>query len=204
MIRILKGGAWNEKNLPAEEAAQKEGARLHEENVRQKRQKGFSSQESKGQKETFPLTSQTTNLHLWSFCFTKRRLMQTMAYLYTEILKNNRDFQNCYQRGRRAVSRHVIVYARQNRLPCNRLGITTSKKVGNAVCRSRARRIIRQAWREVEMMAPVGLDLVIVAKSNIAEVDCQVLCRWLKKYGIPALHQIYAGTYQEPVRRMTK
>ena len=200
----MRGGVLYEKNLSAEETAQKKRTRLHEKNVRQKRQKGFSSQESKGQKETFPLTSQTTNSHLWSFCFTKRRLVQAMAYLYTEVLKNNRDFQNCYQRGRRVVSRTVIVYARQNRLPCNRLGITTSKKVGNAVCRSRARRIIRQAWREVEMTAPVGLDLVIVAKSNITEIDCQVLCRWMRKYGIPALHQIYAGMYQEPVRRIGK
>lgn len=57
----LRGGVLHEKNLSAKETAQKKGTWLHEKNVRQKRQKGFSSQESKGQKETFPLTSQTTN-----------------------------------------------------------------------------------------------------------------------------------------------
>lgn len=39
----------NEKNLSAEEAAQKEGARLHEENGYEERKKGFSSQKSQGQ-----------------------------------------------------------------------------------------------------------------------------------------------------------
>ena len=59
----------NEENIPAEEDPQKEGARLHEENVRQKRQKGSGSSESKGQKETFPLTAQTTNRVFVVFCF---------------------------------------------------------------------------------------------------------------------------------------
>ena len=64
-----RGGKTHEKNVSAEEAAQKKGAWLHEAYVRQKRQKGFSSQESKGQKETFPLTSQTTKRAFVVFLF---------------------------------------------------------------------------------------------------------------------------------------
>ena len=127
-----------------------------------------------------------------------------MAYLYTQVLKNNKEFQSCYHRGQCVVSQNVIVYAKPNRLPYNRLGITTSKKVGNAVCRSRARRLIRQAWCEQEIAAPVGLDLVIVARTHIIEVDNRVLSRWFSRYGIPALHQIYAGTYQQPSRKQGK
>ncbi|MDE6005120.1 MAG: ribonuclease P protein component [Oscillospiraceae bacterium] len=121
--------------------------------------------------------------------------------LYTEILKQNKDFQICYHKGKCVVSQNVIIYARQNRLPYNRLGITTGKKIGNAVCRSRARRIIRQAWREQEIYAPVGMDIVIVARAHITEIDSCVISRWLLKYGIPALHEIYAGTYQQPFKK---
>ena len=113
--------------------------------------------------------------------------------LYTEIMTQNREFQLCYRKGKCIVSQNVILYARKNRLPVNRMGITTSKKVGNAVCRSRARRLIRQAWRENELQAPVGLDIVIVARPHIKEIDSNVLSRYLHKYGMPALCRIYEG-----------
>jgi len=119
--------------------------------------------------------------------------------LYTEIMTQNKDFQLCYKKGRTVISQNVILYARKNHLPVNRLGITTSKKVGNAVCRSRARRLIRQAWRENEILAPVGLDIVIVARTHITEIKSDVLSRYFRKYGMAALHQIYQGS--EPQNR---
>jgi len=118
--------------------------------------------------------------------------------LYTEIMTQNKDFQLCYRKGKSVISQNVILYARINHMPVNRLGITTSKKIGNAVCRSRARRLIRQAWRENELLAPVGLDIVIVARSHITEIKSDVLSRYLRKYGIPALQQIYQGGTPQP------
>ena len=120
--------------------------------------------------------------------------------MYTEILKQNREFQLCYHKGRSFASKLVIVYARPNKLPVTRLGITTGKKVGNAVCRSRSRRLIRQAWRENEPDAPVGLDIVIVARAALPGVKSDVLSHWLHKYGIPGLHKIYAGEDPMPPR----
>lgn len=113
--------------------------------------------------------------------------------MYTEILTENREFQLCYRKGKSIVLPYVIVYARRNKLPVNRLGITTGKKVGNAVSRSRARRLIRQAWRENELQAPIGLDLVIVARPRLCTVKSQVLSECLRNKAIPALHSIYAG-----------
>ncbi len=117
--------------------------------------------------------------------------------LYTEVLNRNRDFQLCYHKGKCVVSKNVIIYAKKNRLPVNRLGITTGKKLGNAVCRSRARRLIRQAWRENEIDAPIGLDIVIVARPHLLEIKSDVLSRYFRKYGIPALHEIYSGEEQK-------
>ena len=78
--------------------------------------------------------------------------------MYTEVMKQNREFQLCYHKGKSFASKLVIVYARPNKLPVTRLGITTGKKVGNAVCRSRSRRLIRQAWRENELAALFSID----------------------------------------------
>ncbi len=110
--------------------------------------------------------------------------------LYTEIMDRNTHFLACYRKGQSIPSRDVILYALPNRLGINRLGITTGKKIGNAVCRSRARRLIRQAWRENEADAPIGLDVVIVARPHLLEVKSDVLSRYLHKYGIPALHDV--------------
>lgn len=113
--------------------------------------------------------------------------------VYTQILKRNKEFQLCYHKGRSFASKYIIVFARPNKLPFNRLGITTGKKVGNAVCRSRSRRLIRQAWRENELAAPIGLDIVIVARSGLADAKSQDVSQYLQQYGIPLLHRIYAG-----------
>lgn len=113
--------------------------------------------------------------------------------MYTEILKENREFQSLYHKGKCIVLPFVIIYARKNKLGVNRLGITTGKKVGNAVCRSRARRLIRQAWRENELAAPIGLDIVIVARPRLVTVKSQVLSESIGRYGIPGLQKIYAG-----------
>ncbi|MCR5717728.1 MAG: ribonuclease P protein component [Oscillospiraceae bacterium] len=119
--------------------------------------------------------------------------------IYTEILRQNREFQLCYRKGRSFVSKYVIVYARPNKLPCSRLGITTGKKIGNAVCRSRSRRLIRQAWRENELDAPIGLDVVIVARTGLADHSSDELSAYFRQYGMPLLHRIYAG--EDPMPR---
>ena len=49
-----------------------------------------------------------------------------------------------------------------------RLGITASKKVGNAVARSRAKRLLREALRAVESrLTNRGIWIVVVARKNI-------------------------------------
>lgn len=123
-----------------------------------------------------------------------------MPMMLTEVLRQNKEFQLCYHKGYSIGSHHVVIYARKNRLPVTRLGITTGKKVGNAVCRSRARRLIRQAWRENEINAPIGLDVVIVAKGSLLECKSTELSEYLRNKAIPALHKIYAGE-MEPFQR---
>jgi ribonuclease P protein component len=85
--------------------------------------------------------------------------------VYTQILNDNKDFLTLYRKGKYIVSKVAVVYYRKNDLPFNRLGITAGKKVGNAVHRNRAKRIIRQAYRENELKLPVGYDFVIVARA---------------------------------------
>ena len=65
--------------------------------------------------------------------------------LFTTVIKDNKSFQRCYRSGRYAVCGYVCAYFYPNGTPFNRLGITAGKKLGNAVCRNRVKRIVRAA-----------------------------------------------------------
>ncbi|MGN0677465.1 MAG: ribonuclease P protein component [Ruminococcus sp.] len=113
--------------------------------------------------------------------------------LYTEILNNNRDFLALYRKGKFTASKNIVIYVRKNNLPFNRLGITAGKKIGNAVHRNRAKRIIRQAYRENELAMPLGIDIVIVARSSVCSAKSTELSGYLKKYGIPEINRLLFG-----------
>ena len=81
-------------------------------------------------------------------------------------LKKNSDFQRLYKRGKSFVTPTLVVYAMKNKR-VSRLGITAGKKVGGAVQRNRAKRIIRAAYRKNELLLPIGYDIVIVARPEI-------------------------------------
>jgi len=62
--------------------------------------------------------------------------------------KENFLFSKVYAKGKKASEKTITVYALRNyRSSDTLLGITTGKKIGNAVNRSRARRLIREAFR---------------------------------------------------------
>lgn len=112
--------------------------------------------------------------------------------LYTETLNRNKDFLFLYRKGKSVVGRYAVIYVRPNKKPYNRLGITAGKKVGNAVHRNRAKRIIRQAYMENEKDIPIGLDIVIVARAAICGIKSNVFSQWLAGY---ALKEIEAAAF---------
>ena len=82
-------------------------------------------------------------------------------------LKKNHEFRRLYRKGASAVAGSMVLYCRKNRLGHNRLGITVSVKLGNAVKRNRARRRIRELYRTREEKLLPGYDIVIVARTRV-------------------------------------
>jgi ribonuclease P protein component len=80
-------------------------------------------------------------------------------------LLNFKDFVNLNRLGRRIHTAHFTLIFRQNGLGINRLGITASKKIGNAVKRNKVKRLIREWFRLHKYDLPQGYDIVIVAKN---------------------------------------
>ncbi|MBR5486255.1 MAG: ribonuclease P protein component [Oscillospiraceae bacterium] len=94
----------------------------------------------------------------------------------------NKDFRRLYYKGKSSVHPMLVTYAMKNRLGCIRIGITTSKKVGCAVERNRARRVIRAAIRACEMPADCGWDFVFVARTKTASIKSTELEPVIKKH----------------------
>ena len=69
---------------------------------------------------------------------------------YTKSIKDDRVFRYLYRKGASVATPTVVVYYRKNRQSINQLGLTTAKKIGNAVQRNRARRVMREAYRLLE------------------------------------------------------
>ena len=96
-------------------------------------------------------------------------------------LKENRDFRRTYNRGKSFVSPYIVVYVYKNRTNNVRLGITAGKKIGNAVKRNRAKRVITAAFASVLPNIQNGLDFVIVARTRILNVKSTELANILYK-----------------------
>ncbi|HEX4265190.1 MAG TPA: ribonuclease P protein component [Verrucomicrobiae bacterium] len=83
-------------------------------------------------------------------------------------IKQGRDFSRVRQDGQRLV--HGCMIANWRKLPVessHRLGVVTSGKLGNAVVRNRARRLLREAFRTHQYDLTQPVDLVLVARASI-------------------------------------
>ena len=102
---------------------------------------------------------------------------------HTPLTRNN-EFSRVYSRGNAYVHPHMVLYVCKNRARRTRVGLTATKKVGNAVTRNRARRVVRAALCAVLPADAGGVDLVLVAraatprlKSTQLEETLRRLCR---------------------------
>ena len=94
-------------------------------------------------------------------------------------IKENHLYSKAYSKGKRVVTSALAVYvlpdyaakrlakAHPEKKVVNRIGLTTSTKLGGAVVRSRTRRIMREGLRalEREKTLKVGFLIVIAARS---------------------------------------
>lgn len=111
--------------------------------------------------------------------------------LFTTIIKSNKDFMKVYKKGRFSANSLITVYFLPNRSPYNRIGITTSKKIGNAVQRNRARRIIRAAYRNTEKLFPIGFDIIFVARTDILNAKSTNIEIFIKKRVLKEMNKTF-------------
>jgi ribonuclease P protein component len=83
------------------------------------------------------------------------------------------DFDAVYQRGRSAANRQMVVYAfrRPDAAPTApvRLGLSVSRKVGDAVARNRVKRVLRECFAALAPQPAAGTDVVVIARPGVHE-----------------------------------
>jgi ribonuclease P protein component len=93
----------------------------------------------------------------------------------SRTLQNSSQFRTCYTRGKKVVCEHIVVFYHPVRSGEAgdaevRIGVVASKRVGNAVRRNRAKRLLRVASRHVTgRLNKRNIWVVLVAKSTITE-----------------------------------
>lgn len=97
-----------------------------------------------------------------------------------ETIKKNRDFRRLYNKGKYLASANIVTYVIKNRVSKTKIGITTSKKTGNAVQRNRARRVIRAAYFYLKPIVKSGFDIVFVSRQKTSMVKMQEVLKDMK------------------------
>src|SRR4029079_18989745 len=95
-------------------------------------------------------------------------------------LRSPLEFERVYERNVFATDDLLVANVRENGLAYPRLGLSVSRKVGNAVTRNRWKRILREAFRLSREKLPAGIDLVLRPKRG-AEPDLHAILAGLPK-----------------------
>ena len=106
-----------------------------------------------------------------------------MIFIKFKAICENHLFSKAYSKGKRAVTSALAVYvlpdyaakrlakADPQKRVVNRIGLTTSTKLGGAVVRSRCRRIMREGLRAVEKKKELKKGFLIVIAARSAAVS---------------------------------
>ena len=97
--------------------------------------------------------------------------MESFSFPKNLRILNRRDFVNINRSGKHLHTKHFTVILKQNGLGITRLGVSVSKKTGNAVKRNRVKRLIRELFRLNKTRFPQGYDIVIAAKKDASYLD---------------------------------
>jgi len=86
-----------------------------------------------------------------------------------ERIRRRADFQQVYDRGLRTNARFMTLFILANNLPVTRLGVAATRRLGGAVERNRAKRLVREVFRRNKTLP--GFDVVVMPRPELLDAD---------------------------------
>ena len=99
--------------------------------------------------------------------------MSSNTYTKKERLLKRIEYVRLSNSEKKIHSSHFIVVTGTNRLKRTRIGITVTKRVGNAVTRNRIKRLVREFFRNNKNKIKENLDINIIAKMSVKSVPTE-------------------------------
>jgi ribonuclease P protein component len=113
--------------------------------------------------------------------------MESQTFGRNERIRKRQDYLRIYGQGVRITSKRFTIITLANQSGIRRLGMTVSKKTGNAVQRNRIKRILREFFRLNKSRLPASQDIVIIAKKGILPLTYGDVCTEL---GSRLIHKV--------------
>lgn len=94
--------------------------------------------------------------------------MASHGFSKAQRVRRKAEFQQVFDFGLRVPSRYFTLLVAQRSGNTARLGIVASRKLGDAVRRNRAKRLIREVFRlNTPLQAGEGIDLVVIPRREL-------------------------------------
>lgn len=97
--------------------------------------------------------------------------LQRQTFTKDDKIRKRQDFLRLSPDGYKAQNKEFIAIFKENQGVCGRLGLTVSKRVGNAVKRNRTKRIVREYYRRNRHHLIKTIDINIIARQPVASLE---------------------------------
>jgi ribonuclease P protein component len=100
--------------------------------------------------------------------------------LRPDVLRDKRDFDRLYKKGAKIHGKYLVVIFAKNGKGYGRRAFLASKKVGKAVARNRARRLMKESYRTFSKRLKPGYDILFIARNTIVDKACPEVAKTMK------------------------
>jgi len=91
----------------------------------------------------------------------------TQAFRLADRVRRRPEFERAYNTGARIHGRFMTVFVVANGTATSRLGVSATRKLGSAVERNRAKRLVRELFRRRKLAS--GVDIIVVPRRELLD-----------------------------------